>query len=67
MIDICIHGEINIVRVEEQKNILIIYLKDILSTDKYLYNVIITLLLIKKWRKINPYNVWSSKSSIKMI
>jgi hypothetical protein len=57
MIDICIHGEINIVRVEEQKNILIIYLKDILSTDKYLYNVIITLLLIKKWRKINPYNV----------
>ena len=35
MIDICIHGEINIVRVEEQKNILIIYLKDILSTDKY--------------------------------
>ena len=42
---------------EEQKNILIIYLKDILSTDKYLYNVIITLLLIKKWRKINPYNV----------
>ena len=57
MIDICIHGEINIVRVEEQKNILIIYLKDILATDKYLYNVIITLLLIKKWRKINPYNV----------
>jgi len=55
MHSIALYGEKNWVEVTECKNVINIYLLDFLSHDNFYNNVIITLLLIKKWRKINPF------------
>lgn len=55
MQSIALYGEKNWVEVTECKKVINIYLLDLLSHDNFYNNVIITLLLIKKWRKINTF------------